>query len=50
MKKIVIVLLCVFSILIGYIIFDKSDGVGGLREDISLEIEHIIADYQAKIL
>ena len=37
MKKIVIVLLCVFSILIGYIIFDKSDGVGGLREDISLE-------------
>lgn len=39
MKKIVIVLLCVFSILIGYIIFDKSDGVGGLREDISLEIK-----------
>ena len=39
MKKIVIVLLCVFSILIGYIAYDKSDGVSGLREDIVLEIK-----------
>ena len=39
MKKIVIVLLCVFSILIGYIAYDKSDGVSGLRENIGLEIK-----------
>ena len=39
MKKIVIVLLCVFSIFIGYIAYDKSDGVSGLREGIGLEIK-----------
>lgn len=35
MKKIIIVLLCVFSILIGHIAYNIS----GLREDIGLEIK-----------
>lgn len=39
MKKIVIVLLCVFSILIAHIAYNISGGVSGLREDIGLEIK-----------
>ena len=39
MKKIIIVLLCVFSILIGHIAYNISGGVSGLREDIGLEIK-----------
>lgn len=39
MKKIIIVLLCVFSILIGHIAYNISSGVSGLREDIGLEIK-----------
>lgn len=39
MKKIIILLLCVFSILIGYIAYNISGGVSGLREDIGLEIK-----------
>ena len=39
MKKIIIVLLCVFSILIGHIAYNISGGASGLREDIGLEIK-----------
>lgn len=39
MKKIIILLLCVFSILIGHIAYNIGGGVSGLREDIGLEIK-----------
>ncbi len=38
-KKIIILLLCVFSILIGHIAYNIGGGVSGLREDIGLEIK-----------
>lgn len=39
MKKLIIALLCIVSILIGHIVYNISGGVSGLREDISLEIK-----------
>lgn len=39
MKKLIIALLCIVSILIGHIAYNISGGVSELREDISLEIK-----------
>ena len=39
MKKLIIALLCIVSILIGHIAYNISGGVSGLREDIGLEIK-----------
>lgn len=38
MKKLIIAVLCIVSILIGHIAYNISGGINGLREEIGLEI------------